>query len=260
MSGCWNLQLTFMNKSGAAREQMKACQFMPGAIITLAVMLSFATCAAEAQRRQVKMSNTYYHVDERFFWKVFVDEAPNVLQSIQCVDYALYPTLPDPSRHLCDGTNGFAAQERSQSEFPIAIKIAWRNGDITFQSYMLDLHSPDAALGCLNETVKVHEVVPFGVPGPMSVYLANLPIVPLEFHGQADIFVLGSGSLSGPRRQIQSNDFRHQIANFDKQSYVEKKIFSHYFAPVVVSQRSYTVVVDTSYQQGSAKVWLCPAK
>lgn len=113
-------------------------------ITALGVALFFAICTpVQSQQRAVRINNTYWYSGGAFHWKLFVDEGPALLRAVKCVRYELYPTFPSPVRQVCDASNGFALVESGQSEFKIAVKIEWADGETSFQSYMLDLHSGD---------------------------------------------------------------------------------------------------------------------
>lgn len=236
-------------------------------LTTLAIMLAAGVGTAAQSQQNLKFTSRYSNNGETFHWKVFLDEAPDVLQKIKCVHYLLYPTLPNPSRYTCDGSNGFAIEENAKREFPIEIEVEWREASPSSQSYMLDLHSPDhldknlaikPPPSCFTDRIEDHELAPFDIAqGPIYIYLAGLP---LKFHGRADIVILAKGVWSGPRREVRSDDFKNRIAKLDPQAYGRATILSHSSSTVVVGGQAYLVKSDTSYQDRSAKITLCLAQ
>ena len=72
-------------------------------------------------------------------WKVYVAEAPDVLEKIDHVTYFLHPTFPDPVRTVSDPSTGFALETKGWGEFKIGAKIQFKDGSSSNTSYMLDL-------------------------------------------------------------------------------------------------------------------------
>jgi hypothetical protein len=103
--------------------------------------LWLAFCSQALKAQQVKVDNSYDPEGNGFRWRVYVEEGAPRLNLIKCVEYTLYPSFPNPVRKVCDPRDGFALEERGRREFTILVRIDWRNGSATSQSYMLDLHS-----------------------------------------------------------------------------------------------------------------------
>lgn len=72
-------------------------------------------------------------------WKVYVAEAPDVLEKIEHVTYFLHPTFPDPVRTVSDPSTGFALETTGWGEFEIGAKIQFKDGSSSNTLYMLDL-------------------------------------------------------------------------------------------------------------------------
>jgi len=79
---------------------------------------------------------TYYE------WRVFVDEPPEVLKTIQQVDYQLHPTFPNPFRTSRDRAKNFELVTSGWGAFRILITVHYTNGSQAKTSYMLDLSKP----------------------------------------------------------------------------------------------------------------------
>jgi hypothetical protein len=71
-------------------------------------------------------------------WRLFVDEKPEVLDTIQQVDYVLHPTFPDPFRSSRDREHQFELVASGWGTFRIVITIHFTNGTEAKTSYMLD--------------------------------------------------------------------------------------------------------------------------
>ncbi len=76
-----------------------------------------------------------------FDWKVYVDEDPEILKTIDHVTYILHPTFPDPVQIVSDASTGFALETSGWGEFAIGAQIQFKNGSVASSSHMLDLGS-----------------------------------------------------------------------------------------------------------------------
>lgn len=74
-------------------------------------------------------------------WRVFVNEPPSVLQTIEQVDYVLHPTFPDPFRTSRNRDNAFELAA-SGGEFTIVITVHFTNGKEAKTGYYLNLSKP----------------------------------------------------------------------------------------------------------------------
>ena len=95
------------------------------------------------QAPQVRVDYTLSYGANRYKWKVFIGEDPAVLDRIRCVEYTLDPVFPDPVRKTCNRADKFAVYVTGADAFKILLKIDWKNGNLTRQSYMLSLHESE---------------------------------------------------------------------------------------------------------------------
>ena len=79
---------------------------------------------------------------ERFEWRVFVDEPPHVLDGIDAVIYLLPPTFPHPSRMVEDRKGGFAVEGIGVNEFVILATVVYKDGPEETQQHRVDLSQP----------------------------------------------------------------------------------------------------------------------
>ncbi len=96
--------------------------------------------AQVTQAPQVRVDYILSYGANGYKWKVFIGENPPVLDRISCVEYTLDPTFPDPVRKTCKRADKFAISVTGLDAFKILIKIEWRDGEVTRQSYVLGLH------------------------------------------------------------------------------------------------------------------------
>lgn len=105
---------------------------MSGRLLRLAVGLLAALTLATATPAlaALTVNNTSsYAGGGRWDWKVFVDADAETLRQIDCVEYTLHPTFPDPVRRVCDrsGTK-FALSSNGWGTFTIMVRIEYRDG------------------------------------------------------------------------------------------------------------------------------------
>lgn len=66
-------------------------------------------------------------------WTVFVQGPDDVLDNIQCVEYTLHPTFPNPVREVCSrgtGPHAFALATSGWGTFQIRIRLFLRDGRV----------------------------------------------------------------------------------------------------------------------------------
>ena len=116
-------------------------------MLTIAASLSLAwPCKARTMSMQgasAKVSNTSHYVgDDRWSWTVFVVAPRSVLNQIQCVEYTLHPTFPNPIRRVCvrgKDSQAFALSSNGWGEFTIGVRIFYQDGTKQTLSYPLKL-------------------------------------------------------------------------------------------------------------------------
>jgi transcription initiation factor IIF auxiliary subunit len=79
-----------------------------------------------------KITNTSTYVGAgRWDWTIFVDADPDTLRQIDCVEYTLHPTFPDPLRKVCrQPETKFAFSTNGWGTFTVKVKIQYKNGRI----------------------------------------------------------------------------------------------------------------------------------
>ena len=100
--------------------------------------------SAATPSRSVTVSNTSRYVgDGRWDWTVFVRGPSSIVDKIQCVEYTLHPTFPNPVRSVCvrgkDNLQPFALSSNGWGEFTIMVRILFRDGKQQRLSYPLKL-------------------------------------------------------------------------------------------------------------------------
>jgi hypothetical protein len=112
----------------------------------LAVM--FLLISPPSQQQAVNVGNVFSPLGgDRYSWTVWIAEPAPKLQEIKCVEYTLHPTFPSPVRTQCDSKKAFSLTAAGWGEFTIYLRITWKDGHETKQSYPLDLTSPDRRIG-----------------------------------------------------------------------------------------------------------------
>lgn len=100
----------------------------------LAIMLGtgmmlcfFVTVPCRAAPPTVRNTSTYVGAG-RWDWTIFVEADPDTLRQIECVEYALHPTFPDPVRRVCNKPNTkFAYSSNGWGTFSVKVKILYKD-------------------------------------------------------------------------------------------------------------------------------------
>jgi transcription initiation factor IIF auxiliary subunit len=92
----------------------------------------------------VVVSNTSRAVgDGRYDWTVSISGPRVAADQIQCVEYTLHPTFPNPVRRVCtrgkDVKHAFALSSNGWGEFTIKLRVTFRNGTEQRLAYPLKL-------------------------------------------------------------------------------------------------------------------------
>lgn len=106
---------------------------MASAQRSLILALSTAALAVAAPMpciAALKVENTSSYVGSgRWDWKIFVDADPKTLQQIECVEYTLHQTFPDPVRKVCnEPQNKFALSASGWGTFTVKVKVQYKDG------------------------------------------------------------------------------------------------------------------------------------
>lgn len=64
----------------------------------------------------------------RWNWSVFINADDATLRQIECVEYTLHPTFPDPVRRICNRESKFALTSNGWGTFTIQVRILYRDG------------------------------------------------------------------------------------------------------------------------------------
>jgi transcription initiation factor IIF auxiliary subunit len=94
-----------------------------------------------AVAQDISAANTSRYVgDRRWEWTVFVQASPETLKGINCVEYTLHPTFPDPVRRRCDLGDPrfpFALTTNGWGTFEIPIRVLFKDGRERTLKHML---------------------------------------------------------------------------------------------------------------------------
>jgi hypothetical protein len=98
---------------------------------------------AEQQQATVRFNNYARPIGDHsgrpyYQWRVFVDEPPDILDTIRQVDYVMHATFPDPFRTSRDRQHHFELVTSGWGTFRIVITVHFTNGTEAKTSYQLD--------------------------------------------------------------------------------------------------------------------------
>jgi transcription initiation factor IIF auxiliary subunit len=88
----------------------------------LLAALTLATATSALAALTVKNTSSYTG-GGRWDWRVFVDADAETLRQIECVEYTLHPTFPNPVRTVCSRSDRFLLTARGWGTFEIKIKV-----------------------------------------------------------------------------------------------------------------------------------------
>jgi len=78
-------------------------------------------------------------------WTVFIAADPSTLGQIQCVQYTLHPSFPDPIRRICEpggrADAAFPTTARGGEAFEVGVKVEFRDGSARELRHMLRFDS-----------------------------------------------------------------------------------------------------------------------
>ena len=84
-----------------------------------------------------------YVGSNRWQWSVWVDGAPEELDSIDHVVYVLHPTFHNPVRYVSDRATGFRLDTSGWGNFTVHANAVYRDGRETALDHELILRYPD---------------------------------------------------------------------------------------------------------------------
>ncbi len=79
---------------------------------------------------------------DTYEWKLFMDESDEKLDRVNCVEYRLHETFPNPIRFVKDRTSRFALSLAGWGNFIVYITIYLNDGTEILDKYDLDLRKP----------------------------------------------------------------------------------------------------------------------
>ncbi len=221
--------------SGRGHRALSACALV---MMTLRV--------ADAQEAISTANTSRAGSNGRWDWTAYLRAAPAVLDRIQCVEYRLHPTFPDPVRLVCkrgSGAQPFALTSNGWGTFSIAIKVQFKNGSTQELTHMLSFARPTsvrsvspvatraAARGTSSagasitqaaplESPRCETLVTFSIPENgvrrLTGSWSNLTLFAEELHGgdKASHFYLvnSSADFAADAERLSGNDFRRRLS------------------------------------------------
>jgi len=117
------------------------------------VMALVGTASPALAGLAIKNTSAYVGAG-RWEWTIFVEADQDTLRQIQCVEYILHPTFPDPVRKVCNQPNTkFAYSTNGWGIFTVKVKISYKNGRVDALEHPL-VFEQQAPTAPLNVTVK----------------------------------------------------------------------------------------------------------
>lgn len=91
---------------------------------------------------EITTRNTASHIGRnRWNWTVFIVSDDETLNEVECVEYTLHPTFPNPIRTVCNRGSepgrGFSLDASGWGTFTIGVKVIFRDGDVRYLKHQL---------------------------------------------------------------------------------------------------------------------------
>jgi len=108
------------------------------------LIFALLVSGAAAAQNGITVGNTSKAAaDGRWDWTVYVTGPPATLNQIQCVEYTLHPTFPNPIRRVCargkDPQKAFPLSSNGWGEFNIKVRVFFGKGTAQVINYPLKL-------------------------------------------------------------------------------------------------------------------------
>jgi transcription initiation factor IIF auxiliary subunit len=100
-------------------------------VMTLALGLLFAAVATPSLAAPTVQNTSTYAGGGRWDWKIFIVADAQTLQEIECVEYTLHPTFPQPVQRVCNRPDtGFAYSSNGWGTFMVKVTIQYKSGRV----------------------------------------------------------------------------------------------------------------------------------
>ena len=98
--------------------------------------------AAPQAHGPITTGNTALLREERWWeWTVFIEADDATLRAVECVEYTLHPTFPDPVRSVCTRGptpgRGFLLSTVGWGTFTVGIKVFFNDGEVRYLTHQL---------------------------------------------------------------------------------------------------------------------------
>ncbi len=94
------------------------------------------------ERNEIITANTAIIMKgDRWEWTIYIASNDETLNQIECVEYILHPTYPDPKRKVCDKGatpgKGFFMTDTTWEPFTVGVRLLFKNGDTEYLKHEL---------------------------------------------------------------------------------------------------------------------------
>ena len=84
-----------------------------------------------------------YEGNDWWKWAVWIEGKDEALDLIDCVEWILHPTFPNPIRKICDRASKFRLETGGWGVFQIVAQVQLKNGQNKKLFHLLKLYYPD---------------------------------------------------------------------------------------------------------------------
>ena len=94
----------------------------------------------KGKQEAISVRNTSVNTGtDQWNWTIYIDTNAETLSSINCVEYTLHPSFPDPVRTTCEGANNFSLTSSGWGTFEVEVRVMFKDSTEEYLTYMLEL-------------------------------------------------------------------------------------------------------------------------
>lgn len=112
-------------------------------VIALSTVVVLGAAASPSLAALTVRNTSTYTGAGRWDWTIFLDADPDTLRQVECVEYVLHPTFPNPVRKVCKKPETkFAYSTNGWGTFTVKVKILNKDRSVEVLNHLLVFQQP----------------------------------------------------------------------------------------------------------------------
>jgi len=100
-------------------------------ILFCALLITIILGSANFSFASISVENSSKYIgDGRWSWEIFINADRGTLNRIQCVEYTLHPTFPNPVNRVCNRQTAFSLKARGWGTFVVKVRVYYTDRQI----------------------------------------------------------------------------------------------------------------------------------